>query len=223
MKDPARLVAHEDPHGYTLDGFPIPSQSAVLAGAGYLPPFDGVPEGVLRFASYRGTEFHKATIAVERGLPVQIPEDLYDDLSHRLAEFERFLGDHTPELAGAEESGWNEDFYYAGTWDRLYILNSCKENERPARMDIKTSAKPSPWWAVQLCLYNLIDGGSDVDRYALWFPKKGRYQMIPGTELSRQSEVEDYADAIAALRTYSYRVRHKIIEGIVRPPKTEAT
>src|SRR2546422_4532739 len=124
-------------HTYALDGEPLLSVSRVLDLAGIHAPV-WYDEATANLTAQRGQAVHRATELLELGTldwatvdPIVLPY---------VRCYERFLAEHRFEVLAREQIVYSTRNRYAGTFDRLAILDGQR-----AIMDIKTSAKVEAW------------------------------------------------------------------------------
>ena len=202
----------ETRHRYTLNGLPLPSVTRVLAP---LDEYADLSQGVLAKARKRGTAVHLAT-EIHDGDQLLVTSDYFGtleqvrtvtvtaDLRPYVMAWQRFLADSSFEVLHIEYRTYSSRYRYAGTIDRLGLLNG-----KRAVLDIKTTAVLDPKTAIQLAAYQhavnehlpLADAYSH--RYGCQLKPDGSYRL------------EEYRDAgdwdvfRALLTIHNWRVRYR--------------
>lgn len=130
-------------HIYTLDDVRLPSVTEVLAD---LYDYDGVSRIVLLDAGKRGRYVHEATELCDK-------DDLdWDSLEPAyipyIQAWLKFRDEQKPQLIDAEVSDYHRRLMYAGTRDRVLVLNGAL-----TLVDIKTTYKVNRVDALQTAGY----------------------------------------------------------------------
>jgi len=129
----------------------IPGVSEILQKAG-ITDFSMIDPWILKKAQDRGTEIHKITEEHDRG-NVSIPDD-YDH--HRyypyLQAWVDFLDDYQVEIKEIEIKTYSRNFLYAGTIDRVLVIEDQKGDKETCIVDIKCGGK-WPSYPLQLAAY----------------------------------------------------------------------
>jgi hypothetical protein len=190
----------EETHVYRYKGNIVTGVTSVLQNVG-LSDFSMVPEDVLIAAMEFGTEVHKACELFDNG--DNPPETITADTSLYLCHYIQFINDYKVDFIEVEKKVFCEKYYYAGTLDRVCVLN--KVSSSPAIMDIKTGGK-SKAHQIQTAAYEYAeksDKRSKMDRYTLYLSQKG-YEL-DGPHTGRQ----DFDVFLAALTVTNYKLRNK--------------
>ena len=187
-------------HKYEVDGVSIPSVTQVLTLAG-ISDVSGIPAHILERAGAIGTAVHQATELLDHD---DLELDSLDPLIvGYVTAYQRFRSEHEfiPELIEYRTVG-----EYAGHKYGMCVDRAGKLDGQYCVMDIKTSSKPRPEWAIQTMAYVL--GLSDHPNYqqshraAIHLAKDGSYSII------RFSEVMDEITWGACLNIAEWRLRN---------------
>jgi hypothetical protein len=160
-------------HVYEQDGVIVPSVTQVLTLAG-ISDVSGIPSHILEKASAIGTAVHLATELLDRE-DLEL-ESLDPQIVGYVVGYQKFKEEHEfkPRLiehriiAGVE-------LPYGMCVDRV---GSLKGGELEAVVDIKTSSRPQPSWAIQTAAY-AYGLGQDYGRLIVHVAKDGTYKLIP--------------------------------------------
>lgn len=181
-------------HEYWLGPVRLPSVTQVLAD---LYEFDGIPPSILREAAARGTYVHKATELHDR-------DDLDWTSLHPpyvpyVEAWLRFRDERKPEILEVEQRDYHRRLMYAGTWDRLLMLDGAL-----TLTDVKTTYKVSRVDALQTAGYQGIveqDRGRKIERrITVQLRKDGSYQVVPWDDR------KDFAVFCASLTRHQWRM-----------------
>lgn len=185
-------------HVYTLDGNVVPSVTQVIAP---IVDYSMVPDWQLQWAAERGTAAHRACELWDRG------ELEFSTLDERLQPYLdgwiRFRLDAAPEFTAIEQRLAHRGLRYAGTCDRVALINGVR-----ALVEIKTTATLLPATAVQLAGYELAYNFTVPEperaraRYAVHLKPDGTYSML------RYSERADFDEFRALLTHYYWSARY---------------
>jgi hypothetical protein len=117
-----------------------------------------------------GSEVHNLADALNKGIPVTVPEDL----AAFVEAYQRWVQDLSPKFLASEEMVFSEAGY-AGTLDSIAVIGG-----ETWLLDIKTAAKgPWPETALQLAAYasaDFIGRPNDPAKYAI--PKIDQYGVV---------------------------------------------
>ena len=158
-------------HRYTYDGVEVPSVTSILTGVG-ISDYSRIPRDVLARAAARGTAVHEA-------IEYLLADDL--DWSSVADEIEPYVSAY---VEWVRDTGWqpvqiecrlyHPTLRYAGTADQIGTLGG-----EMYVLDLKTSARPAEWWAIQTMAYRECLPDREVRRGALRLGRDGRAQFIP--------------------------------------------
>lgn len=138
-----RLHFDEKCHVYTLDGQKVPSVTTILKPLGM---YNGIPKKILEAAALRGTNVHLACELDDEGALDE--ESLDPEYVPYVCAWRKFREDFQPDFIGTEQRVFNEKLRYAGTYDRLAIIDL-----RIILIDIKTTKANMPSLPAQLSAY----------------------------------------------------------------------
>lgn len=198
-------------HSYTLQGFPVPSVTRVLSP---LQDYDPTSQ-YLETARQRGTDVHTATELHDRRRDaIVIRDDKWrpdgirgyitaTTIAPYLDAWKKFLADTDFEIHEIEKRVCSLRHRYAGTLDRLGVLNG-----RRVVIDIKTTAKMSPVMGIQLAAYQFA-----VNEKTPWvkqYPYRFICQLKPdgSYRLEEFKDKSDFTVFLALLTIHSWRSRH---------------
>lgn len=204
-------------HAYTLNGLPVPSVTRVISPLNEFSTF--IREGTLAKAAERGTAVHFATEMHDQAFlddlngsepPPAAPELLWrpeDETPVVLPYMEawrQFLADTAFEVHAIEERTFSGRHRYAGTIDRLGVLNGQR-----CVIDIKTSSAIGPQVGIQLAAYQ---GAANERR-----PMAERYRKRFACQLRRDGSyrLEEFRDSadwsvfLALLQLHNWRLRYR--------------
>lgn len=166
------LTFREDNHEYEVDGEIIPSVSEIIRFISR-EVYGEVTQYILDNAADRGSRVHKATQMLDVVGDVECDEDIVPYVK----AYVQFLREHKPEWELIEKSMYHPEKKFAGTLDRLGVLDGKK-----TIVDIKTSsAVQKVLYGAQLNLYKQMAraNGHEVERIAvLHLTKDGKYKLI---------------------------------------------
>ena len=184
----------EQTHSYERDGVAIPSVTQVLTLSG-ISDVSGVPVHILQRAADIGTAVHKATELLEEG-------DLdLDSLDPATVGFVRAY------QLFREQQQWESEYVERrGVCDGPLPYGFCVDRIGTSKdgrflLDIKTSSKPQPSWAIQTAAY--CSGiGISLPRAVVHLSKDGTYKIISHEDDS------DFGVWESALRVAYWRLQH---------------
>lgn len=213
------LVLEFDPvrHAYTLNGLPVPSVTRVISPLNEFSTF--IREGTLAKAAERGTAVHFATELHDQAFlddlagaePAPTPdtiwrpeEDALPAVRPYLGAWRRFLADTAFEVHEIEARTFSSRHRYAGTIDRLGVLNGQR-----CVIDIKTTSAIGPQVGIQLAAYQAAtnEHRPAAERYR----KRFACQLRPDGSY-RLEEFRDPADwsvFLALLQLHNWRLRYR--------------
>ena len=199
-------ISLDDEHCYRvkLDGnlLEVPSVTTIMKDVGYYPWLfsNKKDSGTIEFPSEkmtpaaRGTRVHKLTEDIDRGIEVDSVEP---ECLPYVEAYRQFKSDNTITITEIEEIIFNEDYWFAGSLDRVMRINGV-----PAIVDIKTGAQMKTT-GVQLAAYRYawenMGGEKDMARFALHLKDTGKYKLVP------YRSAEDLPDFMAAIRVYNFK------------------
>lgn len=136
-------------HRYVLNGVPVPSVTQAMALAG-LDEYLGVPRRYLEHAAAIGTAVHQATHFLDEG---DLDLDSLDpEILGYVLSWQRFKEQHDFVPIEIERRGVsvgeNGELPFGFCLDRIAIVDGVEY-----LVEIKTSKKRSPYWAVQTAAY----------------------------------------------------------------------
>ena len=140
----AQLIFNEENHTYTLDGKPLMSVTQILRPIG--GDYSKIPPDVLEKARVRGVASHKACELYDLGI---LDFDSVDDtVQQYLNGWIKFMKEHDYEHVASENIMVSEKYMYAGTADKLCLLDGVE-----TVIDLKCTAKIAPATAIQTAAY----------------------------------------------------------------------
>ena len=173
-------------HTYTLDGQVLPGVTQIIGAAG-LRDDSWYTEDAALF----GKRVHEWTAHRDLGGTEPYPEEI----EGQCKAWEKFKAEAKPEILHVEMKIHHPDLPYAGTIDRIAILNS-----HTWILDIKTGV-PQPWHGVQLAAYAFATE-SIRHRAAVYLREDGTYKVAV------DSNTENWGLFYSALNVYSWRKNH---------------
>ena len=166
-----KLVFHNDTHTYVVDGHILPSVSDIFSP---LEDFSKVNPEVLRRKAKIGSLVHEYTELLDYGEEIHGFE-VEEEVRGYVLSYSRFLHDYSPEWTAIEKPLYSEEFNFAGTLDRLGIIDG-----RKTLVDIKTASSVTPRtkisWAAKLQAYSVLLG-EEVQRWNLLLMPDGKYRI----------------------------------------------
>jgi hypothetical protein len=168
------LTFDEASHAYLADGQPVPSVTQILKAAGFMGNYRGTK------ARDRGTLIHKATEAYD-ALGI-VPGG---ELEPYVKAWAAFLAESKGEVLASEQRLFNERHWYAGTLDRILLINGQR-----VLVDIK-SGSPADWHRLQLGAYDLAAEGIESG-LAVYVRGNGRYTTRPLNRLQLTACGQDF-------------------------------
>jgi hypothetical protein len=185
-------------HKYKCVGRAIPSVTQVLAASG-ITDVSRIPQHILDRAAAIGTAAHLACEYLDDGsLDLESVDPLITGYVLAYQKFRTETG-FSPELIEHRAVGEVIGLRYGFCVDRMGTVNG----ER-ILLDLKTSSKPSPSWAIQTVAYALGLGCFEVRRAVVHLKKDGTYQLI-----EHPNRVQDAAIWEAALAITHWRLAHR--------------
>jgi len=182
----------EEGHIYYLDGGEIlPSVSQILQDCGIIDTTYFKPGHATR-----GREIHKATEFIDNKI---LDISCYSESEHikYIEAYELFKKETGFEVLEVEKKVYSEIYKYAGTIDRIGILN-----EKKIILDIKSGVKQG-WHGIQLTAYNLSQEFI-YNIYGLYLNKHGTYV------LEKYNSAKYMDTFLSALNVY--RFKHERIQ-----------
>jgi hypothetical protein len=139
----AELTFDAASHVYSMDGKVVPSVNQVLREMGFQEGYDKVPE----YYRDRGTYVHDATCMADQGtLNFEAVPPTMRPFIRAWESWKESRDEYLP--LDIEFRVCNEEFDYAGTIDRVALVNGELEV-----IDIKTSSSASYWHHLQIAGY----------------------------------------------------------------------
>lgn len=193
------LEFDEAEHKYTWNGKLVPSVTQALQVLG---GYEGIPKHVLKKAADRGTAVHLATELYDQGTLdwSTVSEEVFGYLEGWM----QFLDDKKPELLEIEKKNFHPKLLYAGTMDRILVLDGVK-----SVLDIKSSFMLMPATAPQTAAYQEVENHYIKDRtekikkrYGLKLTPDGRYEL---KEYRKTTDLSTFKSCLNVLR---WRVEH---------------
>jgi hypothetical protein len=196
----ACLVFEPDGHKYSVLGKEIMSVTTIIGASG-LSEYDKIAKENLAFACARGTLAHKITEYVDAGIYDKrsadaITEDVKErygivcDFDGYARAYQKFLGDYEPEWELKETPLYSPRWMYAGTPDRIGVINA-----KRYIVDIKTG-ETAPAACVQLhaysAMFNEIVPPKDriQKKFVLFLKDNGEYKFVESEETYKGFRVE---------------------------------
>lgn len=170
---------------YVIDGERLPSVTEVLRGVGLIRGFGSCEH------LERGTAVHEACCAVDLGLDYDLPEEWKGYVMAYMA----FLSDFRPEPVMIEQGVWHDVHRYAGTLDRVYLI----DGERWIA-DIKTGS-PERYYPVQLAAYSACLPKPIWKRMVVLLKESGEYGVLRYKAAESPADFEVF---LAALKIWRY-------------------
>lgn len=138
------LVFDEETHTYHLNGVRIPSVTQILRPIG--GDYSKIPPDVLENARQRGVASHKACELYDLGI---LDFDSVDEtVQQYLTAWVKFMKEHDYEHVASESVGASEKYGYAGTADKLCLLDGVE-----TVIDLKCTAKIASATSIQTAAY----------------------------------------------------------------------
>ncbi len=192
-------------HEYSKDGLKVPGVTKVLQAAGLID-FSKVPRDILTRALKFGSAVHKATELHDKGR--LDPASVDPAIEPYLNAWFKFLDDTAfiIEPDSIEQKVYSRKYRYAGTLDRIGILN----NKRTI-IDIKTSVDFSYATAIQLAAYQEAENEylpikqKVKNREIVQLKGDGTYALAPEGFFQKS----DFSVFLAALTLWNWRLGHK--------------
>ena len=166
------LAFDEAKHIYMTRGQRIPAVSEILRPlANTLFPVQ--VDDYRRQRADIGTRVHRLTLAIDTGQHIDAADAA--DIIGYLGAYRRFLRDRSPSICYSEQPVVDTDAWYAGTVDRIAIIDG-----RPWIIDIKTSREIThELYDLQLYAYAAAAKCGDVTLGILQLRPNGTYILEP--------------------------------------------
>lgn len=182
-------------HIYQQDGIVIPSVTQVLTLAG-IDDVSRIPLHFLERAAAVGTAVHEACEFLDQDdLDLDSLDPLIVGYVLGYQKFKQETG-FVPSVIEQRGVSESQGLRYGYCVDRLGLLDG-----QPVLIDIKTSSKKSPAWAVQTAAYAEATNCEGL-RLVVHVAKDGSYKLI------RQEDVYDFHVWGAALKVAHWRLAH---------------
>lgn len=154
--------------------------SQILKKSGLID-FSMINPWILKKAQNRGKEIHSITEEHDRG-NVSIPDD-YDHHKYYpyLKAWVDFLDDYQVEIKEIEIKTYSRKFLYAGTIDRVLVIEDQKGDKETCIVDIKCGGK-WPSYPLQLAAYAYAykeetKADEMLSRMCVYLTKEGTYKV----------------------------------------------
>lgn len=189
----------EQKHRYEMDGKQIPSVTQVMTLAG-ISDISGVPAHILDRAAAIGTAAHQACELMDKDdLDLDSLDEQITGFVAAYAKFRKETG-FTPELIEYRAIGDLVGVKYGMCVDRVGVIDG-----KEYVIDLKTSSKPRPEWAIQTMAYAEGLERKDAHRGAVHLRKDGTYSFIEYA--NHQADSLTWA---AALLIADWRLNHGV-------------
>jgi len=186
----SRLRFNPTDHSYWLGEQRIPGVTAVIASQ--LPAEVVSKREAFIAAGLRGTRVHFATELIDLGMEAD-----EEGIEPYCDAYRLFRSQVAYEVIAQEERVYHPRHQYAGTIDRVALIDG-----RRGVLDIKTAARFSPTWGLQLAAYAAaLPSTSTLRRWVLQLKANGQY------ELHQFTRPDDYAAFLAALTLHRWHER----------------
>lgn len=160
----------ERTHTYTIDGVEVPSVTQICSIL-TADKYSG-NQAIIDAARARGTAVHELCEAYDYGTPEEVPTEL----AGYVKAWMDFCRDYRPEWLYIEHQMYSKDFEFAGTCDRIGIIDGKK-----AIVDIKTTASmdraSKVSLAAQLYGYNVLHNYGAETGIGVQLKKDGSYTV----------------------------------------------
>ena len=195
----SELIFIEKTHQYYLGGTELSSVTTIL---NQLNDFGRIPPDVLERKRQIGTAVHKAAELDDAGN--LDPDSIDPAVAPYLEGWRKFRRESgfVPEYS--EQRVYSTAYQYAGTLDRIGILN----NEL-ILLDIKARATDTPETALQTAAYakaweEMTGANLMHRRYSVRLTQDGNYRLVPHAGLT------DFTVFLSCLTLYHWRISHGI-------------
>ena len=209
------IFFEEETHTYLVDGEEVPSVTTIL---NYMSDveYKGINPSILEQASRRGTLVHEYTELVDYGA---LPNEIEYEVLPYIKAYQDFIRDYKPNWLLVEEPLYSEEYGYAGTVDRIGIINGVI-----VIVDIKTLASPTKMQkftvSAQTSAYenmfvrNLMASWDNpfeeqgkiphrgTNRFALYLGKDGEYNLVNLEEYDIKYGYDSWGMFLTCLETY---------------------
>ena len=183
-------------HEYTKDGLIVPSVTQILAP---LTDYSMVPVHILKRKAAIGTAVHRACELDDLGKLAE--SSVMPLLKPYLAAWRLFKDEHQPEILENESRMFHVKHWYAGTLDRVCIID-----DKVCIIDIKTTVKLMPAVGPQLSgyqeAYNYRRKEKATHRAAVQLKPDGTYH------LAWHQNPQDLATFMACLTIKNWSNKH---------------
>ncbi|WP_434033677.1 PD-(D/E)XK nuclease family protein [Cupriavidus sp. a3] len=189
------LLFDEASHTYTVDGERIPSVTQILAP---LNDLSFIKPDVLAYKRQLGTAVHKATELYDQG---ELDESTVPEVVQPYLDAWIRLRTELPfEILGMEERVYHPSHRYAGTYDRLVLLDG-----KRCVWDLKTGGM-FPSYGPQTAAYkNAVEkvSGKRVEgRYTVELRDDGTYR------LHEMTDPDDWPTFLGCLALHRFKTKH---------------
>lgn len=187
-------------HIYQLNGAPLPSVTTVLKP---LSGLDKVPPHILARAAEYGTNVHYMTELIDRDeLDASSIPDLYRSAYEA---YTAFLREHSPRFLMIEERGYNPQLLYAGTVDRVCVIDG-----KTYVLDIKTTRVLNPVVSAQLAAYAHFPAIEALKPDGILSLKLPKHDQRPYFELHEHDAKEGWSVFLSCLNLRNFCAKHKM-------------
>lgn len=163
----ADLTFDEEHHTYWLGPIRVPNVTEIISP---LVDLSKAPAFMVEYKKMLGTAVHKACELYDMGV---LDETQLDErIIPYLEGWKQFHFDYKPEFIAIEERVLSLDPLYAGTLDRVAVID-----DTLTTIDIKTSARLYPSVAIQLTAYQYAQNGATDSLWAVQLKPNGTYHI----------------------------------------------
>lgn len=187
-------------HEYFLGGDKLPGVTSILQVLG---GYEGIPKHILDAAAERGTAVHR--VCELHDLGTLDYGSLDDELIWYLMAWQKFLDDKKPEIIEIERPRHHPLAKYAGTYDRVLVLDGTL-----SMLDLKSSYKLMPATGPQTAAYAEARNAHIKNKTDHTKKRYGLKLMGDGTyELQQYKDPSDLNTFMACLTVTRWKQRNK--------------
>lgn len=190
-------ILHFDPvsHTYTLGNRILPSVTGVIRAVGLMGEWGQDPEEVMLFFQL-GRFVHEAAHLLDSGNYDHESGENQPWKPH-LEQYQRFKADTGFEVLESELSLYHPQLFYAGTLDKIGMLNNCR-----VILDLKTGAR-MPWHDIQVAAYANVYRAESIAKCFQLYLTPFNYYLREVSGLYAAFQV-----FLAALSIYRWKEEH---------------
>lgn len=190
------LEFDEAKHEYRFKGVLVPSVTKIIAP---LFDFSAINEMVLERKSAIGRAVHRACELIDRG-EILDPESIDPEVAGYIVGYQKFLRELRPEVEANEERVFHLTHRYAGTLDRIYVIDKVQW-----WVDIKTSSQLHPGVGVQVSAYQ-----NAYRHTARPGARRGALKLTPDGDYRLQAFEDplDWQTFLGLLAVYRWKQKH---------------